>query len=360
MTESTVTAADPDLTVAPVAPLAPIAQRAQAPATLELPPAALGLTWRPLHRGDGDALFALLAAIEDAERPPYRTDRDEVDEKFDGAWKDLERDSLGGFDADGVLRAFGLAEVRPGDSTTVRAFLDGGVHPELRGRGVGRALLAWQVGRGRQKLVASGKDLPARIGVFTDDDAAATRRLLARAGFAPRRYYRAMRRDLALPLPTVELDAGLRVVPWSPDLDEHVRLAHNDAFRDHWGSEPATPESWTAGRAKFAPSWSFVVLDETAAEPLVAGYALSGRYEQDWPVLGYTAGYTETLGVRRAYRGRRLAPALLTASMAAFRADGMQYAELDVDTENPSGAHGLYARLGYEVTHGSALYSIEL
>jgi hypothetical protein len=42
MTESTVTAADPDLTVAPVAPLGPIAQRAQAPATLELPPRRSG------------------------------------------------------------------------------------------------------------------------------------------------------------------------------------------------------------------------------------------------------------------------------------------------------------------------------
>jgi ribosomal protein S18 acetylase RimI-like enzyme len=55
-----------------------------------------------------------------------------------------------------------------------------------------------------------------------------------------------------------------------------------------------------------------------------------------------------------------VAPALLAASMGAFRADGMQYAELDVDSENPSGALGLYTRLGYEVVHGSAMYSIEL
>lgn len=356
------TAADPAAEDDPtgLTPVRPIAERAGAPARLDVPSAALGLTWRPLERADADALFALLQAIEDADRPPYRTDRDEVGEKFDGAWKDVARDTLGGFDDAGVLRAYGLAEVRPGDSTTVRAFLDGGVHPDLRGRGIGRELLAWQVGRGRQKLAESGKDLPARVAVFVDDDAAATRRLLDRAGFAPRRWYRAMRRDLAQPLPTVQLDAGLRVVPWSPDLDERVRLAHNDAFRDHWGSEPATAESWTSGRAKFWPAWSFLALDENGAEPVVAAYALSGRYEQDWAVLGYTTGYTETLGVRRAYRGRRLAPALLAASMAAFRADGIEYAELDVDSENPSGAHGLYARLGYEVTSGSVLYSIEL
>lgn len=340
--------------------LAPIAVRAGAPAALTVPSPSLGLRWRALERSDAGDLHTLIAAIEDADGPPYRTDPEEVAEKFDGAWKDMARDSLGGVDADGVLRAYGTVETRPGDTTTVRAFLEGGVHPELRGRAIGRELLAWQVGRGRQRLAASGKELPARLATFVDDGATSTQQLLTAAGFGPRRYYRAMRRDLAMPLPQVQLDPGLRIAPWSPDLDEHVRLAHNDAFRDHWGSEPATAESWTTGRSKFAPPWSFAVLDETAEQTLVAGYAMSSRYEHDWAMLGYTAGYTETLGVRRAYRRRGLAPALLAASMTAFRADGMQYAELDVDTENPSGAHGLYARLGYEVTHGLALYSVEL
>lgn len=340
--------------------LAPLAVRAAPPTHAPLPPAGLGLTWRALTAADAPVLHTLVAAIEEAEQPPFRTDPDEVAERFDGAWKDVPHDSLGGWDADGQLRAWGFVEVRPGDTRTVRAFLEGGVHPAWRGRGIGRALLAWQDARGRQKLVEQGKELPARLVVYTEDEAVDTRRLLDRAGFAPRRYYRAMRRDLASPLPDVRPVDGIHVVPWSPDLDEHVRTAHNDAFRDHWGSEPATPESWAAGRSKFAPAWSFVALDRTADGPVVAGYALSSRYEQDWEVNGYTSGYTGTLGVRRAYRRRGVAPALLAASMAAFRADGMQYAELDVDSENPSGAHGLYARLGYEVTHGSVMYSVEI
>ena len=350
----------------PVTPssLAPLAHRVRAPETAPVPPATLGLRWRPLERADAAAWHGLVAAIEDADQPPYRTDLDEVEERFDAAWRDWPQDSLVGVDAEGNLRAYGTVEVRPGDATALRAFLDGGVHPEVRGRGIGRAVLAWQDARGRQKLAASGKELPARLAAFCDDGAPGTERLLRAGGFEPRRYYRSMRRDLAAPLPVVELGPGLRLAPWSPELDEQVRLAHNDAFRYHGGSQPATRESWGSNRAKFAPSWSFVVVDDAAADApdgtVVAGYALSDRYEQDWAVAGYTSGYTATLGVRRAYRGRRLAPALLAASMAAFRDDGMQYAELDVDTENPSGAHGLYARLGYEVTHGSALYSIEL
>jgi ribosomal protein S18 acetylase RimI-like enzyme len=339
---------------------APLAERARPPATLDLPPARLGLRWRPLTEADVPELHPLLTAIEEADGAPFRTDVDEVAEKFQGAWKDVPRDTLGGVDTDGRLRAWACVEVRPGDAHTVRAFLEGGVHPQWRGRGVGRALLAWQEGRGRQKLAASGKDLPARLVLFVEDDAVATRRLAGAAGFTARRHYRCMRRDLAGPLPQVPPLEGLRIVPWSPDLDDAVRLAHNDAFRDHWGSEPATPESWTGGRSKFAPAWSSLALDDSGDRPVVAGYALSNRYEQDWAVQGFTSGYTATLGVRRAYRRRGVAPALLAASMAAFRADGMQYAELDVDSENPTGALGLYTRLGYEVVHGSAMYSVEL
>lgn len=339
--------------------LAPIAVRAAAPAVLPEPdPATTGLTWRPLRRDDVPALHALVARTEEADAAPARTAEAEVDEWFDGDWKDVDADTRVGLDADGTPRAWVLVEAPPGDVTVVRAYLVGGVDPAFRGRGVGRALVAWASGRARQLLAASGKEVPARIGAYVEDHRDDALALFAAAGFTPARYYAEMRRDLAAPLPQVRPTPGVRVVPWTPELDEAVRVAHNEAFADHWGSEPRTPEAWQHGRSMFAPSWSRVALDEATGE--VAGYALSGRYEQDWPVAGYTSGYTELLGVRRAWRGRGLAVALLTAVMSAYREDGMQYAELDVDTANPSGAHGLYAALGYEVTHGSQLLTIEL
>ncbi|MEK8228811.1 GNAT family N-acetyltransferase [Oerskovia sp. M15] len=194
--------------------------------------------------------------------------------------------------------------------------------------------------------MASGKELPARIAAYVHDDDELECRLFEAAGFTPNRYYSTLRRDLTLPVPEVALGAGLRVVPWSPELDEATRLAHNDAFRDHWGSEPATPESWVHGRSMFAPEWSVLIVDDgppggsAGAGPLVVGYLMSGRYEQDWPVAGYSSGYTETLGVRRDYRGRKIAVALLSAGMAAYKAGGVEFAELDVDTENPPGLRG--------------------
>ncbi|WP_307844900.1 GNAT family N-acetyltransferase [Actinotalea solisilvae] len=347
--------------------LEPISVRADAPAVLELPPAHLELTWRPLQETDADALFALVQAVEEADAPAQRESHDEVVELFEGAWKDLHRDSLGGFDASGALRAYGLVEVRPGDARTVRAFLRGGVHPQWRGRGLGRAVSAWLEGRGRQKLVETGKELPARLAVFVDEAARDQRRLWAAAGFSPVRWYTGMRRDLAAPLPDAPVPDGVRIVPWSAELDDAVRRAHNEAFADHWGSEPQTPETWRHD-AHFRPAWSFVALaeggqpgdDHAPDAPVVAGYLLSGAYEQDWEPLGYTCGSTELLGVRRPWRGTGLGSALLRHAMEAYRADDMQYATLGVDTANPTGAHGLYVRLGYEPTQGQVLYSVEL
>jgi mycothiol synthase len=338
--------------------LAPIAVRAAAPAEPPQPPAGLGLVWRPLASDDAPALFGLVGAIEEADALPFRRSLEEVVEMFEGDWKDHARDTLVGLDPDGTMRAYAQVTTAPGDETLVRAFLTGGVHPDRRGRGVGRAIVAWLEGRGRQLLAASGKDVPGRLATYLEDAAPAAARVYAHAGFAPIRYYAEMRRPLLDGVPAVATVDGLSIVPWSPELDDAVRLAHNDAFADHWGSQPRSAEAWTHGRSMFAPGWSFAAVDDATGE--VAAYLMSGRYEHDWAVAGYPSGYTELLGVRRAWRGRGLGVALLATAMRAYAADGMHYAELAVDTENPSGAHGLYASLGYEVFQGSSLWSIEL
>lgn len=332
----------------------PIAVRADPPVVLDVPPAHLELSWRDLHAADAPALHTLLTAVEEADESPARTSLLEVAEMFTDEWRDMQRDSLGGFDSDGVLRAYAIVAVRPGDTRTVRAFLEGGVHPAWRGRGIGRAVLAWLEGRGRQKLAESGKDVPARLAVFVDEHARDNRRLYAAAGFSPVRWYTQMRRDLATPLPDVALE-GVTIEPWRPELDEAVRVAHNEAFADHWGSEPRSAQDWKHG-PHFVPQWSFVAM---AGEEVV-GYTLSGRYDADFPVVGYSFGYSELLGVRREWRGRRIAVALLARAMVAFQADGMKYAVLGVDTANPTGAHGLYEQLGYQAVHGEVLYSVEI
>lgn len=335
----------------------PLSERAAAPATVGWPSAGLGLRWRDLGPDDTAALTRLVARMEAVDDPPYRTTAEELAEYFESTHV---YSGIGGSDDAGELRAFAFVRMRLGEVGLLRVFGSGGVDPAWRGRGVGSALLDWQVDRGRQILAASGRDVPARIAVQVDEGAEDLARMLEAKGFAARRWYTSMRRDLSKPIPEVTLDSTLSLVPWSPELDEQVRRAHNNAFAEHWGSQPQTQEAWSQGRTYFAPQWSFVVLDRSSDRAQVAGYLISGRYEQDWPALGWTEGYTEVMGVLREWRGRHVGTALLAAAMRAYAGHGMQYAGLDVDVDNPTGAWHLYEHLGYEPTHTATLWTIEV
>jgi mycothiol synthase len=360
-----------------------IAERAAAPRTLPVPTAG-GLTWRPWTRADVPALTELMNAVEKADGRDWFTPSDEIDELFGAPVFDAATDTLVGLDAAGTMLAHASVERYPTDGVSLlRAAVTGGVHPTRRGEGIGTELLAWGTGRARQALAELGTDpelaeLPGRITAHVCDvDPPERHELLRAAGYEPMRYYANLLRDLSAPVPAIGLEPPLRLVPWSDALEDATRLARNDAFRDHWGSQPRTPESWRAYRSAFAPQWSFVVIDESVryegseqeqpgdttvppGTPYVVGLHLGERYEHDWESQGYTAGYTGLLGVRRAYRGRRIAAALLTHAMHVYAADGMQRAELDVDTDNPTGAPALYARLGYTKSDGSTLHTIEL
>lgn len=362
---------------------ASIAERAAAPRALPVPTAG-GLTWRPWTRADVPALVELMNAVEKADGRDWFTSPGEVEELFGAPVFDAATDTLVGLDADGTMLAHASVERYPTVGVSLlRAGVTGGVHPTRRGEGIGTELLAWGTGRARQALGASGTDpevagLPGRIAAHVCDiDPPERRDLLRAAGYEPMRYYANLLRDLSAPVPAIGLEPPLRLVPWTDALEDAIRLARNDAFRDHWGSQPRTPESWRAFRSAFAPQWSFVVIDESVryegsaqeqpgdttvapGTPYVVGLHLGERYEHDWESQGYTAGYTRLLGVRRAYRGRRIAAALLTHAMHVYAADGLQRAELDVDTDNPTGAPALYARLGYTKNDGSTLYTIEL
>ena len=147
---------------------------------------------------------------------------------------------------------------------------------------------------------------------------------------------------------------------FGPALHEPVRLAHNAAFRDHWGSEPRDEEAWgfVVNDPQARPDLSGVVLDR--ATGTVAGYQLATHDAEGALTRGFREGYTELLGVRREFRGRGIAQALLADAMRRFTAAGMDVASLDVDSENPTGALALYVKMGYAVVNQSMAWDKDL
>lgn len=333
-----------------------------ATSSTDLPDLA-GLTWRPLGLDLLTTWHGLHKALNEADGGHEHLGLGDLRDELEPDWIDLARDSRVGIDSDGVARAFGLVQVRPGDVTLLRAACWGGVHPQWRGRGLGGALLAWQAGRAAEIVAARREALgtAAEAGalMIVEERAEAAASLAARTGFDLSRYFFVMRRDLSEPLPAPTTPDGLRLITFDkavaadPGLDDRLRLAHNEAFEQHWGFQPWSADTWRqweTGQRDFRGDWSFVALDGDQ----IAGYALSAGFQTEWEVVGYTQGWTSKLGVRAPWRGIGLAKALLSASMQAFAADGIQYAGLDVDSDNPTGAVGLYNALGYQVQHRSA------
>lgn len=318
------------------------------------------LTWRPLTAADVPAWARLLAAIEATDRTGENYGEADLAEELADPALDLARDTLVAATPEGELLAFGglrgSASIRDAD----RIWLDGGVHPAVRGRGLGRRVLAWQERRGAELHRERHPDVPGELQVGVYDTAGSRTALVRAAGYAPSRYFNDMERDLTVGLPPVPpVPDGLRLVPFDAGHDEATRLAHREAFADHWGSIPPDPERWRhwyTGAQSFRPDVSLLVLDGDE----VAAYLLSYFWAADAEVTGVREAWIGQVGTRPAWRRRGLASLLLGTALAVYRDAGYQQAGLDVDSENPTGALGLYERLGFTVAHRSVTWSKQL
>jgi mycothiol synthase len=319
--------------------------------TVTTEPAADRLSWRPATAEDLPALARLVAAIEAVDRTGENYDESDLGDDLADPTMDAARDTLVAVDRDGAPWAYGALRGASTVRDVDRIWLDGGVHPALRGRGLGRRILGWQETRAAELHGERHPDVPGEILVGVYDTVPSRAALVRAAGYAPVRYFNDMERDLSTELPPVPpAPAGLRVVPFEPRYDADVMAAHREAFAGHWGSTPPDPERWQhwfTGSRAFRPELSRLVLDGER----VAAYLLTYFFAADHEATGRREGWVGQLGTREAWRRRGLGSLLLATALTAYREAGYDVAGLDVDSENATGALGLYERLGFVVDH---------
>ncbi|MFZ7087327.1 GNAT family N-acetyltransferase [Curtobacterium sp. RRHDQ10] len=322
-----------------------LADRVVAPAHLATPSPIDGVVFRPATREDIPAMHRVLLAACAADTPDFHPAQEDIDNEFSTTGLDPRADTIVGHDAAGHVIAYAFVMVHPSHETLVRVWLPGAVDPQYRSRGIGRRLLAWQLGRSRQQLAAIDVDLPAQI-ELTDRAGAPALALALRFGMEPTRFWFELERDLADPVDVPGVPDGYLVRAYAPDDLEPTRLAKNDSFRDHWGSQPTLAADWARARSapSFRPDLSRVVVDASGA---VVAFAITEVDPDSFAARGGSYGYVDYVGVVRAHRGRGLAPAVLASALGGIRADGLTAAVLDVDADNPTGALGLYERLGF-------------
>jgi len=323
--------------------------------TLELTPPAIlpalqGCTFRPARLEDLPALHALLVAAVTADGRDRVDSLADLQTQFDDPWSNPETDSLLGFTSGGQLAAFARAFVHPEPEREVCAHLWLEVHPDHRAPELIDATLNWLEARGLERLLNSPAHLPRSLRFGVQDDVAWHITLLEQRGFQPVRYFYRMRRDLSQPIPEGPLPPGFSFSRYSPELDGAMLAVFNESFRDHWGFETVIREDWEKffiGRASFRPDLSLLVFDNSGNSPEAAGFSFNTVDREENARLGIKEGWVGDLGVRRPWRRRGLATALLCESMRLFKAEGLDYATLGVDTENPTGALGVYERVGF-------------
>jgi mycothiol synthase len=250
----------------------------------------------------------------------------------------------------GALAGYQYTSWRPEATGAYIYTLGGYVDPAWRRRGLGAALLAR--GEARLRAVAAGQrgNSPRYFQTFTAETRVGKVALFTRHGYHVERHFYDMQRPLAGALPPVTLPAGLELRPVDPRDRATLRAiweASEEAFRDHWGNS-------AVGEADFArllddpdtdPTLWQVAWDPAAGQ--VAGVSINAIHAANNAALGHARGWVDDLSVRRPYWRRGLGRALLTASLHALRARGCTQAALGVDTQNPTGALGLYENVGF-------------
>jgi mycothiol synthase len=311
-----------------------------------------GLTPRPLTPDDVDAVAGLLEAAEKVDDTGENIDADDLTEWWVNELVDLGRDGLAVCTEDGGIVGFAVAIAPPTFRDAFTVYLEGRVHPASRDRGIGRALLAWQLDRGGEMHAERHPEAPARQAVVVHARQASLEGLARRAGMEAIRWYRHMERPLT-DLPAVR---AADLVPFTWDRDDEVRRAHNAAFTRHHGSSERDPASWQVmftGQRAFRPELSTLALVDGA----VAAYALVYVYDSDTRATGVADAHFGQIGTLPEHRGRGLAGAVISASLQAAVLAGCGRASLQVDSENVTGALRLYEGLGFTVRRTSVSWA---
>lgn len=236
--------------------------------------------------------------------------------------------------------------------------LIGSVHPDWRRKGIGKWLLTWLESRAEQIARQNPSEKPHFLEVGAMDTQIGAKMLFERHGYQPVRYFFLMVRPSLAEIPSFQLPPSIEIRPVLPEHYEKIYAANIEAFRDHWGSCPEDEpplQAWLED-PNFDPSLWCVAWEGEE----VVGMVLNFIDAQENLAFSRKRGYTENIAVRRPWRRRGIARALIATSLRMLKARGMEEAALGVDTQNLSGALQLYESLGYQPVKQFITYRREM
>jgi mycothiol synthase len=206
------------------------------------------------------------------------------------------------------------------------------IHPDYTQTGIGASLMNWA------QAVAEERGCEGIRAWIVDRDGYMRDLLRLRAFVRVRSVY-TMWKTLATEPDAFPEPGGVSISPYT-DADERTLYElHEAAFADHWDFRPMSFERWNVflhGEG-WDPSLVFLAKTDEVAVGYIVGF------------LEEMSGLIGILGVLKGYRGRGIARALLHRSFTEFWRHGKKDVRLGVDTQNVSGAVGLYEAVGMSI-----------
>ena len=226
--------------------------------------------------------------------------------------------------------------------------------PAWRRKGIGRVMLLWMENRLRDIAMAHPSDQAKFFQVDVSQYQEGTVILLERANYRPIRYFHEMIRPTLDDIPDLPLPDGLEVRPALPDHYRSIWASVDETSQDEWGYTKPAEEDYQAWltHSHFQPHLWQIAWDMATGQ--VAGHVLTFIDQAQNEKFNRKRGYTEGIGVDRAWRRRGLARALIARSLQAQKAEGMSESALAVDSENMSTR--LYESCGFRVVRRDTIY----
>ncbi len=293
---------------------------------------------------------SLLAAIERVEQTGEHYNEADLAEEMANPDVELGKDLVGAFAGDQMVGYFAVVP-RTATQEYHKVALEGAVHPDWREQGIGTRLATAMLERAKTVHAQRHPDLPARYTLSGLSGNLAQQDLMAGRGLTPERWTFSMRADLTEVVSPQPIPEGFELRRYDACPAEAMHAAHNAAFVDHPNFTPWSEtmwRQWVTESRNFRPEHSFVVVDSQRGDR-IAAYVQTNEYDAYFEMTGRRETFVAKLGTRREYRGRGLATTLLQHCLKAYREARYDEAALDVDSENPTGALGIYTRAGFEV-----------
>lgn len=294
-----------------------------------------GFRSRPAVIDDAGAVAAVIAASEESYGPVTGMTSDAIR----NLWRtiDLATQSVIVEDADGEIVA--AAEIDNHDFRSISVF--GQVHPDYRGRGIGRYIVGWAERWMQEHMDLAPPETTVGVQHLISSRNDAARQLLTSTGYSQVRSTLTMSIDLTDQPPAPEWPEGVRRDPFVPGRDEReVYEAVEETFEDVWGRARNSFQRFLTNRPNRRAEADLWVIARVGDE--IAGISLG-------KLLGET-GWIDNVGVRRPWRRRGIGSALLRETFGAYHRRGIHDLRLKVDATSLTGATRLYERSGMSVT----------